>query len=249
MLVSFTRYNVVYIKLRFMLHEDDEEIDASSIAEFERQIVETLFECFYRILPMMTFDSLTSFPDAVQNYVSFAAFLINSHDREIVIFMTSDKRSTAFLLLDHLVHCAIHANASTGQLALRSLESLAESLWRSNTHVDGDVVERFCACEIRLIDWMLAIYVVADAVNVLADRFDAFATALLSLIRLSPERFRARLNSAVDMYPSIASIINTFLSKLTFDLTVLDRNNRRIFSLVLRDFTDELKSHVAFLGS
>ena len=232
-----------------MLHEDDEEIDASSIAEFERQILETLFECFCRILPLMTLDSLTSFPDAVQNYVSFAAFLINSYEKEMVLFMTSDKRSTAFLILDHLVHCAIHANASTGQLALRSLESLAEIFWRSNAQVDGDIVERFCACEIRLIDWMLSIYLGADAVNILADRFDAFATALLSLIRLSPERFRARLNSALEMYPTIASIIDTFLSKLHFDLSTLDRNNRRVFSSALRDFTDELRSHVAFIGS
>lgn len=232
-----------------MLHEDDEEIDASSIAEFERQILETLFECFCRILPLMTLDSLTSFPDAVQNYVSFAAFLINSYEKEMVLFMTSDKRSTAFLILDHLVHCAIHANASTGQLALRSLESLAEIFWRSNAQVDGDIVVRFCACEIRLIDWMLSIYLGADAVNILADRFDAFATALLSLIRLSPERFRARLNSALEMYPTIASIIDTFLSKLNFDLSTLDRNNRRVFSSALRDFTDELRSHVAFIGS
>ena len=232
-----------------MLHEDDEEIDASSIAEFERQILETLFECFCRILPLMTLDSLTSFPDAVQNYVSFAAFLINSYEKEMVLFMTSDKRSTAFLILDHLVHCAIHANASTGQLALRSLESLAEIFWRSIAQVDGDIVERFCACEIRLIDWMLSIYLGADAVNILADRFDAFATALLSLIRLSPERFRARLNSALEMYPTIASIIDTFLSKLNFDLSTLDRNNRRVFSSALRDFTDELRSHVAFIGS
>lgn len=232
-----------------MLHEDDEEIDASSIAEFERQILETLFECFCRILPLMTLDSLTSFPDAVQNYVSFAAFLINSYEKEMVLFMTSDKRSTAFLILDHLVHCAIHANASTGQLALRSLESLAEIFWRSNAQVDGDIVVRFCACEIRLIDWMLSIYLGADAVNILADRFDAFATALLSLIRLSPERFRARLNSALEMYPTIASIIDTFLSKLHFDLSTLDRNNRRVFSSALRDFTDELRSHVAFIGS
>ena len=232
-----------------MLHEDDEETDATLIAEFEKQIEDTLFECFYRILPLMTFDSLTSFPDAVQNYVSFAAFLINCYENQIVIFMASDKRVTAFLLLDHLVHCSIHASASTGQLALRSLESLAEIFWRSNAQVDGDIVERFCACEIRLIDWMLNIYLASDAPNVLADRFDAFATALLSLVRLSPERFRARLNSAVEMYPTIASIINAFVSKLTFDLAVIDRNNRRVFSTVLRDFTDELKSHVAFMGS
>ena len=233
-----------------MLHEEDDGTESTTIAEFERQIVETLFECYCRIAPLMTFDSLTSFPDAIQSYVSFVAFLINSYEKEIILLMNSEKRPIVFLLLEHLVHCSIHADASTGQLALKSIESFAEILWRSKFNVDAEVLERVYSCEGRLMDWMLGKYLaVNNSQDVISDRFDAFAYALLSLIRLAPERFRAQLDAAMNSYPASASIINSFLSRLNFDLSILDRSNRRLFNTCLREFSDELKSQMAFISS
>jgi hypothetical protein len=246
-----------------MLDDEDVAIDVATIASFDQQIVHTLFDGYLRISPLMTFESLTLFPVAIERYVSFAAFLINSHEREILQLFSSDCRSAALLLLEHLMHCAVHAEARVAQLALRSLEGLAESSWRSRSLTDTALLERLITCEKTLFDWILSSSLATDGrhANVL-DRFDALSAALLALVRLAPDmyvdnlknmhflcnrtillfRFRSHLECCTQQNPSIGPTVSQFLSSISFDVKSLDRNNRRAFSANLREFTEGLRS-------
>lgn len=49
--------------------------------------------------------------------------------------------------------------------------------------------------------------------------------------------------------PPIAHIIQNFIGSANFDLTSMDRSNRRLFAKSLRDFIGELQSHSSFASA
>ena len=59
-------------------------------------------------------------------------------------------------------------------------------------------------------------------------------------------RFQQYLDKAIGLYPSVASCVQSFSSKLAFDLASPDRANRRVFIQALRDLSDDLKGHMAY---
>jgi hypothetical protein len=193
----------------------------------------------------VSLDALTNFPLAIERYVSFAAFLINSYDKDIMLLFKASSTNSSLVVIDHLLHCSMYTTA--GHLALHSLESLAESIWRLKAQVDTGTLERLLGCGSQLLVWLLTSCLNQDArANHVQDRINALAAALLALVRLAPDRFRSDLEAACQQRTTITAPVQRFLQSINIDLSSLDRNNRRIFAGCLKDFVEELKSLAAF---
>lgn len=172
-----------------MLDEADEDIDIAAIIAFEEEVVETMFFGLVKVVPLMTRESLSAFPVNIERYVSFLSFLVGSYEKEVLRFLQSDN-TTAVLLFDHMLFCSMNSESIMGQMALRCIESLADITWKSRGEIDPVVLAKLESCEECMSLWFLDAFLVSDGRRVVVlDRFDAFAAALLALIRLGPPKY------------------------------------------------------------
>lgn len=181
--------------IRFMLFEEDDGADPAVIAAFEFQIKTTLFEGLMRITPLMDPNSLTLFPVSIERYVSFAAFIVNSYARDVIeIFENGRDSSLGFLLIDQLLHVAIHSEATVAQSSLRTLESLCESYWRLIQHQQGprtpsNLARKMQEVSSKLLEWIVSSFLNSEGQrSAVLDRFEALGATLLAITRLSPQR-------------------------------------------------------------
>lgn len=268
------RSQMISILLRLLNKLSDRDFTIENTKSINKEaesplIVQTLFLGLQSVVPFITVDILSSFPDTAYSYFQFLFYLSRVYIIQFFSFLMqmSDQGFRLMeVLFEQLLWAAGAIDTVIARYALDCIKCIGE---HQLTAADAGQVlplqptarcsSGYSTLYNRLLERLMAMLVFADTKTLSSsigwDRLDVASNALLCLISINYSQFQAIVQAIMTSHASgpvkdailsaFQKLVSSENAKINFT-NVRDRKTREAFALNLREFVKQIRPLVTY---